>query len=467
MPFDAPHATPLERDAGRDSWTESAEMPSPMILVIAPDGRIAFRNHRAFAELSPGDDAADVLSPFQIDGGVEPRARDHGGHGARPADTAGPASVAPVGPPQPYSAVDAVDLVRRTGRGRRWKAVLATQDPHHGGGRRPSQGVRGVLFADALGDDADPTRASVLIAFSQTESSPQSDKPPTGDGRLLALGKMTARVAHELNNPLDGVLRYLDLAARMLTEAEPHSQDPQARAGPPRVGQKEPGRRSQGAGDRSDAGPRRVPLASGSDDTDGAAGPMERALHYVCSARSGVVHLSSIVRDLLKYARAGHGRHDRLDVNAVVEESLRLLEPLALAHHVVVVSDSQTNPMPCVPAGRLHQVCMNLIKNAIEAMPAGGRLTITTGMASGRIVLTFADTGPGLPPDTGALFQPFYSTKPGGKGSGLGLTIARELVEQMGGAIMAANQEGGGAVFTVAIPAGNAECGDGCPLQCP
>jgi signal transduction histidine kinase len=105
-------------------------------------------------------------------------------------------------------------------------------------------------------------------------------------------------------------------------------------------------------------------------------------------------------------------------------------------------------------AEKMKQVVINLVRNAIEAMPAGGVVEVATGMAEGRARLTVSDTGPGLPEDVD-VFQLFVTTKP--KGTGLGLSIVQQIVLQHGGEILAGRAPGGGARFTITLPALPAE----------
>jgi signal transduction histidine kinase len=98
-------------------------------------------------------------------------------------------------------------------------------------------------------------------------------------------------------------------------------------------------------------------------------------------------------------------------------------------------------------------VVLNLVKNAVEAMPGGGQVEVRAECRGGALVVEVADTGPGIPEaDLPRLFEPFYSSKPEGQGTGLGLAISKDLVEKQGGTILACNRAGGGALFTVCIP---------------
>jgi signal transduction histidine kinase len=97
------------------------------------------------------------------------------------------------------------------------------------------------------------------------------------------------------------------------------------------------------------------------------------------------------------------------------------------------------------------QVILNLLINAIEAMPGGGWLNIEARLADGQVEVTVADSGPGLSPDVlTKVFQPFNTTKEGG--TGLGLSVSHSIIEQHGGTMLAENAPGGGAVFTIALP---------------
>ena len=109
---------------------------------------------------------------------------------------------------------------------------------------------------------------------------------------------------------------------------------------------------------------------------------------------------------------------------------------------------------------QLSQVLINLIMNAIHAMPEGGNLRI--GIASGgdRVKLTVADSGHGIPPDAlKKVFEPFFTTKEFGKGTGLGLTVVKGILEEHGGSIDVESEEGKGTTFTIVLPTGPAPGG--------
>lgn len=217
--------------------------------------------------------------------------------------------------------------------------------------------------------------------------------------RLAALGKLTAQVAHELNNPLDGILRYLNLASRLASEL-----------------------------------------------------PTTKLQSYLDESRTGVTRMVQVVGELLEFSRATDGEFDEFDVNEIVEQAVHDTMTAENAKGIVLTVDFQLQSMPTVRGNRLYQVCRNLIKNAIDAMPDGGRLSIATGVADAQVVIRVSDTGVGLPDDPQRVFEAFYTTKPAGEGTGLGLAISKDYIENMGGTLSAAAGEDGGAVFTIMIP---------------
>ena len=103
-------------------------------------------------------------------------------------------------------------------------------------------------------------------------------------------------------------------------------------------------------------------------------------------------------------------------------------------------------------AALLRPALLNLIRNAVQAMPAGGTLTVDVRRDDAAVAVTVADTGPGVPPEVReTIFTPFFTTR--SKGTGLGLTVVRELVVALGGEVRVATAAGGGAAFTVRLAA--------------
>ncbi len=220
--------------------------------------------------------------------------------------------------------------------------------------------------------------------------------------RMAAVGKLAARVAHELNNPLDGILRYTNMALRRAENVD-----------------------------------------------DPKIGP------YLECIKSGIMRMTQIVSALLEFSRSAPGGDQQATINRIVEDALSTMEGRIGESKTMVVCNLHRADMPIVRGSGIFQVLCNLIKNAIDAMPEAGTLTISTDIVGPDVVVTVADTGTGLPDDVEKIFEPFFTTKGQGKGTGLGLAVSRELIDRYGGSITAQKHEPCGTIFTVKLPVRN------------
>ncbi len=226
----------------------------------------------------------------------------------------------------------------------------------------------------------------------------------TQSEKLAALGQFVAGIAHELNNPLQGVLGHLELM------------------------------RATGAFPKQ----------------------LRREVQTIYREAD---RAAKIVRNLLVFAGSRRLARRAVSLTGVLQKVLALRAPAQRAAGIEVVRHYQDS-LPRVQSDPLllHQVFLNMVMNAehaIQATGAGGRIEIATSLAPGgeRIVATVRDTGTGIPVETlSRIFEPFYTTKEVGKGTGLGLAIAYGIVQEHGGHISAANHPDGGAVFTVELP---------------
>jgi len=217
--------------------------------------------------------------------------------------------------------------------------------------------------------------------------------------RLASVGKHASKVAHELNNPLDGILRYINLAIRIIEQEH-----------------------------------------------------LEKPKEYLVQCRQGLMRMVQIVSELLEFARSTYTPRERVNAEQIVEDALRTMESRTEATNVRIVRNYALG-LPQVTSGNLFQVFCNLARNALDAMPNGGELRISTRLtAEDAIAVEFRDTGTGLPADTEAIFEPFFTTKTGGKGTGLGLAICRDILESHHGRITAESAPDGGSIFTVYLP---------------
>ena len=227
------------------------------------------------------------------------------------------------------------------------------------------------------------------------------------------MGRLAAGVAHEINNPLTGVLAFADL----LREKE-----------------------NMDAQDRDD---------------------LALIIRETKRARE-------IVKGLLDFARETPQVKTQVDINALVRQTILLLGKRDALQDIQLV-EALTEPLPHVlgDKNQLEQVLINLSLNACEAMPGGGTLMLGTSCdpapgsidrigvpgARGQIVIEVADTGCGIKrEDLDKVFEPFFTTKPVGKGTGLGLSVSYGIIQQHGGTLEVESQERKGTTFIVRLP---------------
>ena len=217
--------------------------------------------------------------------------------------------------------------------------------------------------------------------------------------RLAAIGKVTGKVAHELNNPMDGILRYINLASRIIDK-----------------------------------------------------GDYEKASEYLDQGRAGLMRMVQIIAELLEFSRSTHYALEYATVDKIAAEAIKAMESSRGQVDISVIHDCKHTIGP-VRMMSLFQIFCNLIKNALDAMGGKGKLVISIRCPEETVSIEFRDTGPGLSAgQEDRIFDPFFTTKSHGKGTGLGLSICKDIIEKYSGTITACNAERGGAVFTVQLP---------------
>ncbi len=295
--------------------------------------------------------------------------------------------------------VSGIDWRRRLG------AVAQTGEPCRmervGSTRRENEPRVFDLSCMAVRDEEDRPTGALLIVEDMTDRT-VLEKRLAFYERLAVVGKLAARIAHELNNPLDGILRFVNLALRVKGENDP-------------------------------------------------------ARRYLEQARKGLLRMVRIIRELLEFSRSTITAFEHTSVNGMVEEAVRTMESHASAKGITIIRDL-VEGIPNVRSGDLFQVFCNLIKNAIDAMPKGGTLTIRSTMADGRVHVIFTDTGVGMTPEImEKIFEPFFTTKDPSEGTGLGLAISKDICEKYGGTIRVESTPGAGTTFDVDIPVESGE----------
>jgi two-component system NtrC family sensor kinase len=219
--------------------------------------------------------------------------------------------------------------------------------------------------------------------------------------KMASLGKLAAGIAHEINNPLGGILIYSSLMMEDLSEEDPK---------------------------RSDLA--RIVQEAG--------------------------RCKDIVKSLLEFARQTEPKKEPTDINRAINDGLFFLVNQALFHNIRIVKEFDPFlPLVRGNAGQLKQVFMNIIVNAAEAMHGNGTLTIRTLPSPDRktVRIEFADTGEGIPEENlSRIFDPFFTTKDVGKGTGLGLATSYGIVQDHGGTITVTSKVGVGTSFIIELP---------------
>ena len=228
--------------------------------------------------------------------------------------------------------------------------------------------------------------------------------------KMASLGKLSASVVHEINNPIAGILNLVLLVKRMLRE--------------------------------------------GDTQEDGIA-KMEQ---YLTLMETETQRISRIVSNLLAFSRQTKMKLNQVDFNRLIEKTLFIHSNLLKLNHIKVEKNFDNNlPNIIGSEDRLQQVVLNFISNAAEAMEGykHGLLKIKThhSLRNNHIIVCFEDTGIGIPEkNKNRLFEPFFTTKKEGKGVGLGLSVAYGIVQEHGGTIEVESKEGEGTRFNLVFP---------------
>ncbi len=276
---------------------------------------------------------------------------------------------------------------------------VASDDPIDGSLRRSAEkvamtvgcAIRHARFTKSLKREADEVHRLRNQAV-------QSDK-------LAGLGKMAASIVHELNNPLTSIVAYADYLLRRW-------------------------------------------------DQEGVDAKDRERLGRIAEAAGRVL---TFTRDLVAYSRPSSADPSALSVHDVIERALLFCEHVIAESRVTLVRDYGELPPAFGLHGPLTQVFVNLVTNACQAMePDGGKLTVKSSFDEARscILVQILDEGHGIPvAEIDRLFEPYFTTRSDGGGSGLGLNIVQTIVASHGGTVTAEPRSPKGAIFTVELPA--------------
>jgi signal transduction histidine kinase len=217
--------------------------------------------------------------------------------------------------------------------------------------------------------------------------------------RLTTVGQLAAGIAHEINNPLEGMANYLALAEEAL-----------------------------------------------------AKGDVASAAQRLRGVHQGLEQAAGTVRQVLNQAEPGRSPYAPLDVNRILADTVEFIRSRREFARIRFGLDLAEGALPAMGnAIMLGQVASNLLLNACEAQPSGGAVDVTSRRDGGSVVVDVADRGPGVPEaDRFRIFEPFFSTK---QSSGLGLSVCHAIARQHDGDLQVLPREGGGAVFRMTLPA--------------
>ncbi len=217
--------------------------------------------------------------------------------------------------------------------------------------------------------------------------------------KLAALGELSATIAHEVNNPLGIIKNYLALISQQLAQEDPNY-------------------------------------------------PFYQVI------KEEVDRIAKIVRQLLDFYRPKAEEVGPVDLSQVLDETVVLLEKQLQSSNIEVVRQlPRSLPKVEASSGQLKQVFLNLLMNAREVMPLGGRLEVTARSENGYVEAEVADTGEGIPVENlEKIFEPFFTTRKDKGGTGLGLSVCVGIVNKHGGTIQAKNKSPRGAAFVVRLP---------------
>ncbi len=217
--------------------------------------------------------------------------------------------------------------------------------------------------------------------------------------KLSAVGELAAGVAHEVNNPLSGILNCLDnFKNRPLSE--------------------------------------------------------ERKAEYLEFMKDGIVRVQNIVRQLMDFSQQHLPELRRIDINSIIEEMKPLFAHTIQERKIRMVTDFDRTLTPILAdKHQIEQILVNLTLNAIQAVDGEGLIEISTKAMRSWCRITVSDNGSGIPPgDIPRIFDPFFTTKGVGKGTGLGLSVSRGIIERHKGRIEVESRVGVGTVFKVYLP---------------
>ena len=256
---------------------------------------------------------------------------------------------------------------------------------------------------DEMGDLAESFNVMATELKTRADALEQAQNALVHSEKMSAFGQMSAGIAHEVKNPLAGILGYVQLSQRKLDEDH----------------------------------------------------PIRKNLDII---EKETRRCTDIISNLMRFARQEKAVYEHLDINRVVKDALDIVDH-QLGLKGVKIETELADGLPAVEgsANQLQQVLMNFAINSQHAMEkaGGGTFRVTTQAVSDDMIeIRVADTGPGIPPEIqDKIFEPFFTTKRAGEGTGLGLAVSYGIIKEHGGDIILESEQGKGTTFVVSLPA--------------
>ncbi len=255
--------------------------------------------------------------------------------------------------------------------------------------------------------------------------------------KMASVGQLAAGVAHEINNPIGyitsnlGTLQsYTSVMNELIAGYRQYAEGVRA-------------------GNADESLYLKLQEIQDREDIDFM---QQDVVELVADSLSGSVRVKDIVQGLKSFSRVDGAECIESDLHAGIESTLKVLAN-ELKYSCEVKLEFGKLPLVTCNLARINQVFMNLLVNASQSFEAPGIITVSTRSDDAWVYVTVSDTGCGIPEDKiGSIFDPFFTTKPVGSGTGLGLSISFGIIEEHGGTLTVASEQGAGSQFTIKLP---------------
>lgn len=284
-------------------------------------------------------------------------------------------------------------------------------------------------------------RRAEAIIVRQEQEREQAHQQLAQSEKMASLGQMVAGVAHQLNTPLAFSRSNIQMVMDALKGFELPLKVAHAVVRVARTTDDE-----------------RITLNIGRSrdqllQIDSSDGDTEMLGQMLGDTLEGIEQMRELVENLRDFTRLDRAKIAQFDINKGLKTVVYIAKS-AIPNRVRVVEDYGVVPLVECNPSQLNQVFLNLINNAVQAIPGEGSVTVRTSIAGKRVRIDIIDTGSGIPPEVRPhIFETYYTTKPPGEGTGLGLPIVKSIVEEHGGEVKFDSEVGKGTTFTVLLPA--------------